>query len=157
MTAIILLFVTGALLLAAEVFLPGGIAGVIGGLALSGGSFLAFQQYGATVGSIATFAALVLLAIMLYAELVWLPNSRLGRAMVVDATVDGQSQPPLASAEVIGQVATALTPLSPSGFVAIAGKRYEAFSRSGMASRGTQLTVVGIDNFRLIVSENKSS
>ena len=157
MTAIILLFITGALLLAAEVLLPGAIAGIIGGIALSVGSVLAFLQYGATIGSIATFAALVLLAIMLYAELVWLPRTKLGRAMVVDATVDGQSQPPIASAEVIGQVATALTPLSPSGFVAIAGKRYEAFNRSGLAARGTQLTVVGIDNFRLIVSENKSS
>ena len=157
MTAIILLFITGALLLAAEVLLPGAIAGIIGGVALTVGSALAFMQYGATVGSIATFAALVLLAIMLYAELVWLPRTKVGRAMVVDATVDGQSQPPVASAEVIGQSATALTPLSPSGFVAVAGKRYEAFNRTGMAARGAQLTVVGIDNFRLIVSENKSS
>lgn len=157
MTAIVLLFVTGALLLAAEVLLPGAIAGIIGGMALLLGSVLAFLEYGATIGSGATCAALVLLAAMLYAELVWLPRSKLGRAMVVDATVGGQSQPPVASAEVIGQVATALTTLSPSGFVDIAGRRYEAFSRSGHAVRGARLTVVGVDNFRLIVSENKSS
>lgn len=157
MTAIVLLFVTGALLLAAEVLLPGAIAGIIGGMALLLGSILAFLEYGATMGSVATFAALVLLAAMLYAELVWLPRSKVGRAMVVEATVGGQSQPPVASADVIGQVAVALTTLSPSGFVDIAGRRYEAFSRSGHALRGTRLTVVGVDNFRLIVSENKSS
>lgn len=155
MTAIVLLFITGALLLAAEVMLPGAIAGIIGGVALLVGSFLAFVEYGPTIGSVATLGALLLLAVMLYAELVWLPRSRLGRAMVVDATVSGQSQPPIASSEVIGQVATALTPLAPSGFVSIGGKRYEAFSRTGLAGRGAQLTVVGIDNFRLIVSENK--
>jgi membrane-bound ClpP family serine protease len=57
---------------------------------------------------------------------------------------------------VIGQVATALTTLAPSGFVSIAGKRYEAFCRSGLVARGAQLTVVGVDNFRLIVSESKT-
>ena len=33
MTAIVLLFITGALFLAAEIMLPGGIAGVMGGIA----------------------------------------------------------------------------------------------------------------------------
>jgi membrane-bound serine protease (ClpP class) len=155
-TAIVLLFVTGVLLLAAEVVLPGAIAGIIGGAALLLGSALAFNEFGATVGSVATCAALVLLGAMLYAELVWLPRSKMGRDMVVTATNDAQSQPPPATSEVIGQKATALTTLAPSGFVAIAGRRYEAFCRSGHAVRGTELQVVGLDNFRLIVSEIKT-
>ena len=155
MTAIVLLFVTGSLLLAAEVMLPGAIAGIIGGLALAGGSALAFLEYGTGMGSLATLAALLLLAAMLYAELIWLPRTKVGRALVVESTVGGQSQPPLASNDVIGQVATALTTLAPSGFVAIAGKRYEAYCRSGHAARGAALAVVGVDNFRLIVSETK--
>ena len=156
MTAIVLLFITGALLLAAEVMLPGAIAGVIGGAALLLGSALAFMEFGVTVGSVATFAALLLVAAMLYAELVWLPRTKVGRAMVVEATVAGQSQPPPATSEVIGQTAKALTTLAPSGFVEIGGKRYEAFCRSGLVARGTSLTVVGVDNFRLIVSEIKT-
>ena len=156
MTAIVLLFISGALLLAAEVLLPGAIAGIVGGLALAAGSILAFLEYGATVGSVATLAALLLVAAMLYVELIWLPRTKVGRAMVVDATVSGQSQPPIAGSEVVGQVATVLTTLSPSGFVSIAGRRYEAFSRTGLAPRGAQVTVVGFDNFRLIVSENKT-
>lgn len=155
MTAIVLLFTTGALLLAAEVVLPGAIAGIIGGCALAFGSVLAFVEYGAGTGALATAAALLLLGAMLYAELVWLPRTKLGRALVVDATVGGQSQPPVASNEVIGEVATALTTLAPSGFVAVAGRRYEAYCRSGHAARGASLAVVGVDNFRLIVSETK--
>jgi membrane-bound ClpP family serine protease len=156
MTAIVLLFITGALLLTAEVFLPGAIAGIIGGLLLLLGSALAFMEFGAGGGTIATLAAFALVGLMLYVELVWLPRTKFGRAMVVDATIDAQSQPPLAGAEVIGQPATALTTLAPSGFVAIAGRRYEAFCRTGHAARGAMLTVVGIDNFRLIVSESKA-
>jgi membrane-bound ClpP family serine protease len=156
MTAIVLLFVTGSLLLAAEVMLPGGIVGIVGGAALLVGSILAYFEFGMTVGSVATIAALLLVGAMLYVELVWLPRTKVGRAMVVDATIGGQSQPPPATAEVIGQVATALTTLAPSGFVEIGGKRYEAYCRSGLVNRGTQLTVVGLDNFRLIVTEIKT-
>jgi len=123
MTAIVLLFLTGALLLAAEVMLPGAIAGIIGGAALLLGSVLAYMEFGVTVGSGATFAALLLVAAMLYAEFVWLPRTKVGRGMVVQATISGQSQPMPATSEVIGETATALTMLAPSGFVEVAGQR----------------------------------
>jgi membrane-bound serine protease (ClpP class) len=157
MNAILLLFIIGALLLAAEVFLPGAIAGIIGGCLLVLGSALAFNEYGLGVGAMATSGAVLLLGVMLFIELVWLPRSKLGRDMVVQTTVVGQSQPPLASREVIGQRATALTTLAPSGVVEIAGKRYEAYCRSGHATRGAALTVVDVDNFRLVVSESTPS
>ncbi len=155
MTLIVLLFITGALLFAAEVFLPGGIAGIIGAVALIAGAAVAFVQHGAMIGSGATLAALLLVGILLYAEVVWLPRSRFGRSMVVQSSVDAQSQPPVASADIVGRIAVAATPLSPSGFVMVDERRYEAFSRTGYVARGTPLTVVGLDNFRLIVSENK--
>jgi membrane-bound ClpP family serine protease len=156
MTPILLLFVVGSLLLAAEALLPGAIAGILGGIALCVGSVLAFTQFGFMAGTLATLAALVLVAVMLYVELVWLPRTRMGRGMVVEATIDAQATTPAAANEVLGQVAIALTTLAPSGFVNVAGKRYEAFCRTGHAMRGAVLTVVGVDNFRLIVSESKA-
>jgi membrane-bound serine protease (ClpP class) len=156
MTAIVLLFVTGILLLAAEVVLPGGLAGIIGGIALLIGSALTFSEYGAGSGTLATIGALLVVGVMLYIELVWLPRSRFGRDLVVQSTVGGE-QAPVASAAVIGKPAKALTTLAPSGFVDIEGTRYEAYCRSGHAMRGAALTVVDVDNFRVVVSESKSS
>lgn len=156
MTAVVLLFIVGVMLLGAEVLLPGAVAGIIGGIALLLGSVLAFSEFGLGIGLLATLAALALVGAMLYVELVWLPRTRVGRDLVVQSTIDAQSQPPIASADVVGQRATALTTLAPSGFVTVGGKRYEAFCRSGLAARGAELTVVGLDNFRLIVSETKT-
>lgn len=154
MTAILLLFITGALLLAAEVFLPGAIAGIIGGAALLLGSILTYSNFGSAAGTLASLGALLLVGLVLYVELIWLPKTKFGQRLVVGATIDSQSQPPPALAEeVVGKTATALTTLAPSGFVSIDGKRYEAACRSGLAARGATLTVVGVDNFRLIVSE----
>ena len=43
--------------------------------------------------------------------------------------------------------------LAPGGYVRIEDRRYEAFCRSGHAAVGARLKVVGLDNFRLIVSK----
>ena len=50
MTSILLLFVVGLLLLGFEVIVPGGILGVIGGLAMLGGCAIAFDEYGVLGG-----------------------------------------------------------------------------------------------------------
>ncbi|MBL9214205.1 MAG: serine protease [Opitutaceae bacterium] len=153
MNAIIILFIVGSLLLAAEIFLPGAVAGILGGVALLVGSVLSFQQFGFAGGLAAIGSAAMLVGIMLYLELVVLPRTALGRKMVVEATVDATSQPPVAELEaVINRPAEALTPLAPSGYVSVDGRRFEAASRSGFIAKGTALRVVGVDNFRLIVT-----
>lgn len=153
MNAIIILFLVGAILLAAEVFLPGGIAGIMGGVALLIGSALAFRAFGFAGGLGAVLSAIAMVGLMLYLELVVMPKTALGKAMVVQSTVDATSQPPPAKLEqVIDKPAEALTTLAPSGYVLIEGQRYEAFSQSGLITKGTTLRVVGVDNFRVIVA-----
>ena len=155
MNAIVLLFVTGALLLAAEIFLPGAIAGVIGTLALLAGSILSFREFGFNGGLAASGAAVALVFLMLYLELGVLPKTAFGRKMIVQAKVDATSQPPIARLEtVLDKPAEALTTLSPSGYVLVDGRRYEAFCRDGQAPKGAMLRVVGVDNFRLIVTQS---
>ncbi len=155
MNAILLLFLLGLLLLAGEVFVPGAVLGVIGGLAMLGGCVLSFQQFGPAGGAIATSIAVVLLGATLYIELIWLPRSRLGRKLVVQSASDAISQPPLAQLEAVqGKPAEAITTLAPSGYVLVEGRRYEAFCQSGHAAKGAVLRVAGLDNFRLIVTKN---
>jgi membrane-bound ClpP family serine protease len=152
MTAIILLFVIGVVLLGLEVVVPGAILGIIGGLCLAAGVTVAFSHYGFEGAATAGGAALVLVGITLYLEFVLLPKSRLARTFSMTATVAGKSQPAIASRTVIGRRTVAVTPLTPSGIVELDGRRYEAFARSGHVPVGAQLDIVDLDNFRLIVS-----
>jgi membrane-bound serine protease (ClpP class) len=154
MNAIILLFLIGALLLAGEVFVPGAVLGIIGALCMLGGCVLSFVNFGVAGGLVATFIAVVLLGLMLYIELVWLPRTRVGRNMVVQSTVAATSQPPLAElGAVVGKTAEAMTPLVPSGYVLVEGRRYEAYSQSGHVPKGAMMRVTGLDNFRLILTK----
>jgi membrane-bound ClpP family serine protease len=154
MNAILLLFLVGVVLLAGEIFTPGLVLGALGALAMIAGCGLAFSQFGAAAGGLATLAALLLLGLTLYLELVWLPKTRLGKKLVVHSTVSSTSQPMPAEAEkVMGKAAEAVTTLAPSGYVSVEGRRYEAFCQDGHADKGAALRVVGLDNFRLIVTK----
>lgn len=154
MNAILLLFLIGVLLLAGEVFVPGAILGIIGAVCMFGGCVLSFNLFGTSGGLLATGIAVALLGLMLYIELIWLPKTRVGKKMIVQSTVSATSQPALAELNaVIGKTAEALTPLVPSGYVLVDGRRYEAFSQSGHAPKGATLRVTGLDNFRLILTK----
>ena len=152
MTAILLLFILGVALLAADVFVSSFILAICGGAAMLGGCALAYSRFGVFAAAGAGAAALVLLGGTIYFELVVLPRTRFGRGLVVESTSGGAS-PVVASADVVGKAAEALTTLAPSGYVLVEGRRYEAFSQSGHVQRGAALRVVGLDNFRVIVTK----
>ena len=156
MTTILILFALGVLLLALEVVVPGAILGIIGGITMLAGVIVAFDQYGFDGGAVAMAAAVVLVGIALYLEFVLLPKSRLAKTFSMTATVEGQSQPAIANRSVIGKRAIAVTPLAPSGVVELEGRRYEAFARNGHVPAGTQLDIVDLDNFRLIVTQSST-
>lgn len=157
MTLIILLFAIGILFIAVEVIVPGGILGSIGALLMLGGCALAFREFGVGGGLLALLAGLVITGLALFIEFRILPGTKLGRRVFLTAQVTSVSAAVGTEAQaLIGQAAEALTMLSPSGYVMVAGKRFEAFCESGQAPPGAALTIVGADNFRLIVTLNST-
>jgi membrane-bound serine protease (ClpP class) len=158
MNAVIILFIIGILLVAVEILVPGGLLGILGGCALLGGVVTAFVRFGPTGGMIATLLALVIGAITLYLEFVYLPKTRLAKALSMSETVSGRSQPEIADrSAIIGREAVAVTTLAPSGYVEVDGRRYEASCQSGLANVGAHLRVVDVETFRLVVTQIKQS
>lgn len=155
MTTILLLFGVGVLMLSLEIFLPGGVLGVMGALTMLAGTWIAFRDFGVTGGALGLVAALVLTALTFYLELAVLPRTRLGRGMLLAAEVTGQASQP-ADSLLVGRPCVAATVLAPSGFVLVDGKRMEAFCRDGFVEAGSPLVVHSMDNFRLVVSKSTS-
>ena len=154
MTLIILLFAIGLLLLVVEVIVPGGILGTAGGLLMFGGCVAAFVKYGMAGGLIALAVALAATAVTFYIEFRVLPRTAVGKRAFLQKEITGVSAAFGDEArDLIGKSAVALTILSPSGYIQIDGKRYEAFCQSGQVAAGTPLEVTGADNFRLIVTK----
>jgi membrane-bound ClpP family serine protease len=151
MTLIATLFVVGVILLGFEVFIPGGILGVLAGLSMLAGTSLAFIDYGLGGGLMAASIAVVMVGGMLYFEFKILPQTTFGQRLFLKAAVDGVSSPER-ERDYVGAEGTTLTAMAPSGYIEIDGRRLEAFSRSGFLEAGQPVRVVGTDNFRLIVT-----
>jgi membrane-bound serine protease (ClpP class) len=145
-----ILLLGGLMLLGAEVFVPGGILGAFGMLALVGAcavGFLAFPGYGPPVAvGIVVLAGLALV--------VWIrmfPRSGLGRRMTVSrdlrdakATADGLGG-------LVGAEGQAVSDLRPSGFALIGGRRLDVITQGGMISKGTAVRVVLVEGNRVVV------
>ena len=147
---IIALFVAGFLLLAAEVFVPGLILGLLGLTCLAGCVALVFVQHGLTAGVIAFF---VVSALSLGGFLLWLsifPRTFVGRRIILQT-----SQPTDPGAEIhralIGEDGTALTALRPAGTARILGRRVDVTTVGEFLAEGSELVVVAADGIRVVV------
>lgn len=158
MTLIILLFALGIGLIALEVIVPGGIIGSIGALMMFIGCVLSFVEFGTVGGLVAVAAAVMVSGIAFYIEFRVLPKTKLGKRAFLKAEITGTtSNLESINRSLVGKSATAITMLSPSGYVSIDGQRYEAFCESGQVPAGVSLEVTGADNFRLIVTQKHTT
>ncbi|MES2997349.1 MAG: NfeD family protein [Verrucomicrobiota bacterium] len=158
MSWIILLGTLGIVCLLVEVLVPGGILGIIGGGFLLGASVVAFVVFGFATGTAVLVGSLALAGLAFWLEVRILPRTPLGKRAILNEAIDAVSaQFGPDAAALVGSPATAITMLSPSGYVSVNGTRYEAFSRDGQLPVDTALIVVAADSFRLIVSKSNSS
>lgn len=147
---IIVLFVVGFLLIAAEVFVPGMILGIVGFLCLAGSVALVYATHGASAGLVAAF---VVGGLTLCGFLLWLflfPRTFLGRRLMLRVT-----QPPDPSVEtnqsLLGATGVALTPLRPAGTARIGGRRVDVTAMSEFLDEGAEIVVVAADGMRVVV------
>jgi len=152
MTLIILLFSIGLFLLAAEVLVPGGILGITGGLTLLTGCVVSFIELGASGGLVAVVVAMIAAFLVFFIQFKLLPKTRVGKRFFLSREISASAAALEHDArDLIGKAALSATVLSPSGYVTIDGKRYEAVAQSGQIAPGTELKVVDVNHFQLIV------
>ena len=153
MSLIILLFALGIIFLAIEVIVPGAVLGTIGALLMLAGCYVAFINFNTLGGVLAVISAFSIAVLALFVEFRILPKTKLGKRAFLTSEITAVSAAIGKEAlDLVGQSAESLTMLSPSGYVIVNGKRYDAFCQNGQVPAGTQLKIIGADSFRLIVS-----
>ncbi len=150
-----LFFITlasGALLFGAEVFVPGGILGIIGGIALITAAitgFYAFPDYGSYIA--AGIALVSVGSIVLWIR-IW-PHTPLGKKMLVKrnlgdskATEEGLDQ--LLNCEGITE-----TSLRPAGYALINDERVDVITNGEMLAEHTPVKVIEVEGNRVVVEK----
>jgi membrane-bound serine protease (ClpP class) len=145
---VIILLAVGVLLIAAEMVLPGIIAGVIGGCCLLAGMIEGYVEFGAHTGNLILIGVLGGLLAALAVWLKFFPDSRLGRLLVSRRVVGeiGTDRP-----ELLGKTGTAFTQLRPAGTALIDGKRLDVVTEGQLVEKGQAVRVVGAEGMKIIV------
>ena len=141
----------GLLLLGVEIFIPGGIVGLIGCLCLFAAMVTGFVAFGADGGWLATGLMIVLGGVALALWIKIFPRTPMGRGLTLREDGRANKSVPDRSSELVGQAGTAHTDLRPGGVALIAGQRVDVVSESGYVDSGTALQVIGVEGSRVIV------
>ena len=144
------LLLAGIVLLGAEIYLPGGIVGVIGAYCLLGAAIAAWG-FAPPWNIVAIAGIAIVLALGIYFWVKIFPRTRAGRRLTLEA--DGRqfksNDPGLAS--LLGCEGEAQSALRPSGIALIDGRRVDVLTEEGWIDAGSRIKVVAVQGSRVIV------
>ena len=149
----IILVLAGLLLMGAEIFVPGGVLGFIGGLALLAAVGMGFIAFGPQRGVMAAMAILVFLGISIVLWMQLVPKTRLGRSLTLSTDTAGYKSAATSLRDMVGKEGIALTPLGPSGLIKIDGKRLDAVAEGKWIDAGAQVRVMHVTGNHITVRE----
>lgn len=148
---LVALAVLGFALIAIEVFVPGMVLGILGGISLLICVGISFSAFGAGGGFTAIGILLVLTAILTPFWIKYSPRTRIGRKLTLDSSDASFQSAPREFERYLGQTGTTQSILRPSGIALIGGERVDVVSETGHIAAGTPVRVARVEGMRIVV------
>ncbi|MCM3691471.1 nodulation protein NfeD [Neobacillus niacini] len=150
----LILFIIGLALILLELFISGGIAGILGFIAIVASFFLAADNpvYMGISLLVAIIVSILISSLMIK---IFGKKLRLFNKLILTHTTNTESGyiANKSRLELIGLVGDALTVLRPSGTIVIEDERLDAVSEGGFIGQGSKVKVVRAEGSRIIVRE----
>jgi membrane-bound serine protease (ClpP class) len=150
MSLIIGLIITAFVLFFFEIFVPGGILAVAGGILLLSASALAWTELGPAWAVMIFAGGLIGALVMFFLEIRFISRSRFGRQLSLKSSIATKLNPK-EDDKLVGTEGVTLTILAPTGRVQIDGRTYTAFAEDGFLEKGVPVRVIRTETFKLIV------
>ena len=147
-----ILLIIGLILVGAEIFIPGGILGTIGGLALLGSVIIAFANFPASVAIAIAGGIVILVGIAIALWIKFFPRTWVGRKMMVSEDLHDSTGTEDGLSQLVGKPGVAISPLHPGGFAEIEGRRVDVVTQGEMIDKGTSISVIEVESNRVIVA-----
>jgi membrane-bound serine protease (ClpP class) len=151
---VVLLLVIGIALLGVELFVtPGfGVGGILGVLALLGGTGVAWVMLGPAWGALVVVLTVAVSTALFIAAM---KTGVIKRRLVLEQSlVRGQGTESEELRGLVGAPGVAHSDLRPAGIAEIEGKRIDVVSDGGFLERGTPIRVVAVDGPRVVVARD---
>jgi membrane-bound serine protease (ClpP class) len=147
----ITLVVVGMVLIAVDFYLPGFVLGTVGGLFMVASVGLCWREYGFAWGIFALVVEISLAFAAGYASVRYVPQTATGRRMILATTQKDMRSQQAVEPGLVGRTGVAQSYLRPTGVALIEGQRREVMAESGLIESGSPITVVAVQNNRIIV------
>lgn len=150
----LILFLLGILLLALELFLPGGIVGALGVVSIIGSLFIAGDNNTHMAVSLLIALAVSLSVSILMVKVFGKQMKFLKRMILTDSTsAESGYVSNINRLDLIGREGVAITPLRPSGIALIDEERVDVVSEGSFVSKDAVVKVVKTEGSRIVVRE----
>lgn len=146
------LFLAGIALIILELFLPGGIVGVIGLICVVVSLFLAAGSFTEMAISILIAAAVSIIAVILLTKVLGKRMKFFKKFILTDSTnkesgyVSNETREDL-----VGQIAVTATALRPSGTIVLGDERIDVVSEGAFIDKDEQVKIVKAEGSRIVV------
>jgi membrane-bound serine protease (ClpP class) len=152
-TTFIILIAFGLLLIVAEIFVPGGILGVVGILCLIAAAISGYFLFETATANIILLSTIVGLMVGALLFIRFFPTSRLASRFVANQVVGDLGHQ---TDELLGQRGVAETPLRPSGAARIGNKRVDVIAEGTFIPAKRTVEVIKVEGARVVVREVSS-
>jgi len=150
---IISLFIGGLIAIILEIFIPGGIVGMIGGAAVIASIVLGFSKSQA-LGGVLLVTGVVLVPTCVIAAMNIAPKLPFSKKLFLQETLDADKG--YVSTEkglelLLGKEGVVVTDLRPSGMADIEGQRTDVVANGEVIDKGVRVKVVEVEGNRVVV------
>ncbi len=156
MTIILVLSVIGIVAILLELVLPGGILGILGGMALIAAAIKVFVGYGATAGAIYTVGSVAIIVVVFLLWMKYFDRLPFAKNLILRDAVSGEDGTGQKSVgtdpNLLGKRGITLTDLLPSGRARIEGQRHDVVAESGAIDKDTEIEVVALNPIPVVRS-----
>jgi membrane-bound serine protease (ClpP class) len=148
----IILFCIGVLLVMAEFFLPGAIAGFLGVIAIIGSLLMAGENVMYTAISICIALLITIIGMILMVK-VFGKRMKLFKKIVLSDSVNTESGyvSNINRIDLLGLVGRTISPLRPAGTIDINGERLDVVTEGGYVDKGVDVRVIKVEGARIVV------
>lgn len=146
---ILILTLVGFLLLASEVFVPGMVLGLLGGVCLLAAAGVSYVAFGLLTGTLTLVGVAVATGAGFVGWMFAFPHTPMGRRFLLKTHLDADGKD--AGERLLGQEGVAFTVLRPAGTALIGGRKVDVVSENDFIEPGSPIRVVREEGLRILV------
>ena len=152
LTIYLILLASGFALIGIEIFIPGGILGIIGSVLWIIAAFLGWNTFEYPYNRLSAFSIVLLLFFTIYIWIKFFPKSKIGKNLTLNDVINESSSYTETGLN-IGDEGEAISTLRPAGIAVINDQRVDVISDSSWIEKGSKVKVIGIQKGHIEVEQ----